>query len=248
MDYHQFRDALKNLLPCWLFFFCGYIYFQSRFFFYEGLFLGRVIDSFRLNQATRSRHNVNVQIGTGFSPKNAWLNTDYCPRNFSTYHLNALRSFPFQTSSIDHYYTEHQLEHFSLEQGVFMLKEILRTLKPDGKIRISVPGLEKEIAMYQTEISKQESAFYDNIKLRSGRMFDGDKSLNLFTRGIAFNEGFYCHGHCFIYDYETLSEILKKIGFINVCESEFNESDIPVFRGIDSRDNSLIVEAQKPSF
>jgi SAM-dependent methyltransferase len=53
-----------------------------------------------------------------------------------------LKGFPFPDNSFDAAYSSHVLEHFTLEQGEYLLKEALRVLRPGGLLRIVVPDLE----------------------------------------------------------------------------------------------------------
>jgi predicted SAM-dependent methyltransferase len=234
--FRAIRSNLQSFLPGWLFSFIGKSYFLGRQVYYEFLGLGRLVDSYRLKKNILNTQQ--VQIGTGFSPKENWLNTDYCPRSLGIYHLNALKRFPFSDNTVAYFYTEHQIEHFTFRQVEAMLVEVYRTLQPGGVARISVPCLNAMIDDYLTRSCAPEQLESTSlILLGSGRTYT--------SPAIAFNCGFYAFGHQFIYDAETLVMLLERIGFkiIQICDK--NASAFVPLQNIDSRDKSLIVDAQK---
>ena len=69
----------------------------------------------------------------------------YWGSNFTTY--KAPEKLPFATESISEINVSHMFEHLTREEGTLFLKECLRVLKSDGKIRISVP--DAELLAYQ---------------------------------------------------------------------------------------------------
>jgi hypothetical protein len=78
-----------------------------------------------------------------------------------------------------------------------------------------------------------------------------DDEYHFHSNAQIFTGMLYNHGHQMAYDFETISIILSKIGFVNInlgiwCESAFFE-ELTLLEGHDSqrRIESLIVECQK---
>jgi predicted SAM-dependent methyltransferase len=49
----------------------------------------------------------------------------------------------------DYVFSEHMIEHVSYAEGLLMLRECLRVLKPGGRIRIATPSLEVLLDLYK---------------------------------------------------------------------------------------------------
>lgn len=76
---------------------------------------------------------------------------------------------------------------------------------------------------------------------------DGYKNIS--TPMISVNRIFRHHGHLFIYDFETLGLLLKRIGFVEIKQERFKTGRDPQML-IDSESRaceSLYVEATKPA-
>src|SRR5712692_2960803 len=57
-------------------------------------------------------------------------------------------ALPFDDESVDYLYSSHLLEHLFREDALRLLKEIQRTLKPGGWVRICVPDLAHALALF----------------------------------------------------------------------------------------------------
>lgn len=86
---------------------------------------------------------LNFGCGSRWSPD--WVNIDFDVTGPNVKQCNLLKGFPFPDNSFDAAYSSHVLEHFTLEQGEYLLKEALRVLKPGGLLRIVVPDLESTL-------------------------------------------------------------------------------------------------------
>ena len=82
-----------------------------------------------------------LHLGCGQNAIPGWLNTDYYPRRQDILHLDATKPFPLPAESFDYVFSEHMIEHITYHDGLTMLKESRRVLKPGGRIRISTPDL-----------------------------------------------------------------------------------------------------------
>ncbi|MCX7858344.1 MAG: methyltransferase domain-containing protein [Deltaproteobacteria bacterium] len=141
---------------------------------------------------------------------------------------------PFENGSCKLIYCEHLLEHFSVEEGLFFLKECHRVLTDDGVVRIAMPSLDVLIRKScegnwreQEWLSWPEYSFIQ-------------------TRAEMLNIAFRWWGHQWLYDLEELERRLREAGFRQVYSVGHGESDIPELRNLETRGDSLLIcEARK---
>lgn len=96
---------------------------------------------------------MKINIGGGNFHQKGWLNLDYPfeaqahKRKFNLidikHNLMSGEPFPVTSDSVSIYYSEHCIEHLTMDAGVFMLKEVYRTLNPGGALRIAFPDSDK---------------------------------------------------------------------------------------------------------
>jgi predicted SAM-dependent methyltransferase len=98
---------------------------------------------------------LNFGCGERFSPD--WVNIDFYSKNKSVERVNLLDGFPFPDNYFDAVYSSHVLEHFDRDNGLFLVKEGHRVLKPGGIIRIVVPDLESSCREYLRVLSIDEN-------------------------------------------------------------------------------------------
>ncbi len=192
-----------------------------------------------------------LQIGAGGGLLEGWLNTDLDPVPGAAY-LDATRPFPAPDCSFDYVFGEHMIEHMTREQGMAMLAECRRVLKPSARLRIATPDLERIVALH--------GATGDDIRGRYVRW-----STDAFLPGadgyrpaLVINQLFRGWGHRFLYDEETLAASLLAAGLANPVRYPYGESDDPALAGVEThgadqpelRDlfafETLILEAERP--
>jgi hypothetical protein len=78
------------------------------------------------------RHKLHLGCGDNVLP--GWLNSDYYPRSDSVLHLDATAPLPLPDASLDYVFSEHMIEHLSSADGMRMLRECHRVLRPGGKV------------------------------------------------------------------------------------------------------------------
>ncbi len=85
---------------------------------------------------------LKLNLACGRNPLPGWLNTDIdTALTKETVFLDVRKRFPFSNSIFSYVYCEHLIEHLEYEQGVKMVNEVFRVVKPGGKIRVSTPDL-----------------------------------------------------------------------------------------------------------
>jgi predicted SAM-dependent methyltransferase len=204
-----------------------------------------------------------LQLGTGPTVMPGWLGSDIAPLSDETMYLDATKPFSFPDATFDYIYSEHMIEHVSWRDGLKMLSECRRVLKPGGVLRVATPDLavmaglltdHREIARrYITWV--QEFAFKDT-PVRS--------------TAFAINCAFSNWGHKFIYDAETLELTMRLAGFngtrrcapgqsgdphlagiethgVNVCAPEMGDFETMVIEATGAEPRSLPAPAYAPS-
>lgn len=156
------------------------------------------------------------------------------------YNLNSLKLMPLKDNTVDYYYASMILEHVEPEILPFVFKEIFRTLKPAGCIRIVVPDILIGIQDYiSKKIPKIKGPYQDRrypptplCKLLSWINSKGKKGRL---------------EHRMAFDWDTLIYFLEQADFtriekrsFNICSSVFQGKDILKYKNW-----SIYLEAQK---
>lgn len=172
-------------------------------------------------------------------------------------HHDVRKRLPWRDGSFEAVYASHLLEHLHLSEGMALLRECHRVLRPGGVIRIVVPDLESAIRDY---VERREHAeTYRNTFLTRTRA-DELNSRMLFHEATPVPGGFAMrtfrlhnafHQHKWMYDAESLSAHLSAAGFREVARRGFLESRISTISEVESRarveDGGLAVEGVKAS-
>ena len=178
-----------------------------------------------------------LHLGCGSKIFAGWTNIDMNPKGDIT--LDLREGLPFRDGSAQLIYSEHTFEHFYREHdGPFLLKECFRCLRPGGWIRITVPDGAAFIDYYLGKLDVESS----EALRRTHARFHG-------TRMDVVNSGFrWKHQHFYMYDEETLRQLLQEIGFVDVKRQGFRESDLDELGSLDAehrRIGTLYMEARK---
>src|SRR5215471_8651649 len=89
-----------------------------------------------------------LQLGAGSVRMPDWLNTDGYPLSFAIVSVDAGRPLPFPDGTFTHVFSEHHIEHMPYLKGRSMLRECHRVLRPQGRIRISTPDLDRLLGLH----------------------------------------------------------------------------------------------------
>lgn len=176
-----------------------------------------------------SHETRKLQIGSGENNFEGWLNTEYIPQPGQAY-LDATTEFPLPDDSFDYVFSEHVIEHFPYEDGLGMLKESYRVLKPGGRIRVVTPNLDKLIGLF-TENPNEDMQRYIAEK------FDWHDHWpqGADPTAIVLNMELHDFGHEFVYNPVLLTESLEKAGFKNVKVYLAGESEDPELTHLEGR-------------
>lgn len=212
---------------------------------------GSVVRPRTVKAYLRSHKVHNLQIGAGANILDGWLNTNEAKFSSRVIFLDAAKAFPFEDSTFDYIFSEHQIEHLTFQEGQFMLRECMRVLKPGGKIRIATPDLEMLLGLYASQ--------QNEIQQRYIKWIGDAYSPQGGACGAVFviNNAFYNWEHRFLYDPATLRDILGKAGFVDITRYPPGESDDEVLRGIEhhgkaigdeemNRFETMVLEGRRP--
>jgi SAM-dependent methyltransferase len=118
-------------------------------------------------------------------------------------HVTSIDNLCFlEKDSVDVIYNCHVLEHFKRKDVERVLAEWHRVLKPSGILRISVPDFAKLCDVYK---------YYGKLEMVVGALFGrGDYLYNI---------------HYNVFDFDSLSFVLKKTGFQNIRRYDWRATD-----------------------
>jgi predicted SAM-dependent methyltransferase len=186
------------------------------------------IDQKILQAHRREQSAVRLHLGCGQNHLKGWLNSDMFALDRSILYLNATKEFGLADNSVDFAYCEHMIEHLRYEDARKMVMETYRVLKSGGVFRIVTPELSFLIELYRRpdDSIHQDYITYSSVK---NCPYAPEKRaifvVNNFVRDW---------GHLFIYDAETLTELLETAGFRNPKRQEINQSDYQDLRELEN--------------
>lgn len=174
-----------------------------------------------------------VHLGCGPVHLDGWVNVDINRAVKPDVRSDLRTGFPAPTSSVGFIFSEHVLEHLTLEDGCRLFADASRALTSSGVMRIAMPDLgyivDRYLGDWRDQVWLQEPAY---------RMIDSPaRMLNFALRSWE---------HLYVYDLAELTLRLNEAGFTTVQPQEPGQSSHPELRGLERRpDSLLIVEATK---
>ena len=162
-----------------------------------------------------------------------WVNIDAFRDKNVHFLMDFSRRLPFADATFTGVFCEHVLEHFTLEDGDRIAREILRILKPSGRFRIVVPDAGLVVQRYVDSPSEL-------VAWRSEGNETPMEVVNSFFRQR--------YEHQFLYDWPTMEKVLLAAGFKEVYRSKCGENIAGGQIALDDAKyewESLYVEAMK---
>lgn len=154
-----------------------------------------------------------LNVGCGQNIKKNFINLDYHWAPGVDVCWNIEKDYPLRDNSLEGIYTEHCLEHITLEAGIKNIKEFYRMLRPGGVLRIVVPDGELYFKLYNSQLTDK------GVQLPWQ-----DCYISAMDR---INALFRKYGHQFIYDFETFQKILRENNFKEIKKVECNSGREP---------------------
>lgn len=109
----------------------------------------KAIHSLRVNLKRKidyiNKKNIKLDLGCGGIKKKGFFGIDAILGPNVDLEFNLENGIPFSNNSIAEIYSSHFLEHLSNKKALFLISEIKRVLKKNGKLTLVVPDLEKTI-------------------------------------------------------------------------------------------------------
>ena len=181
-----------------------------------------------------------LNIGCGPHPHLDFINLDYWWNPKVEICWDVTKGIPLHDQSLRGIFTEHCFEHLPLNAMPKVLSECYRVLRPQGRIRISMPDGEVYLTRYSAIIQGKASL---KLPLAETHSFQGHYSPIL-----SVNRIFRDDGHLFIYDFAFLSQLLIAAGFERIQRTSFRSGEDPHLL-IDREERvstSFYVEAARP--
>lgn len=146
--------------------------------------------------------SLKLHLGCGTKHIPGFVNIDirYLPKVDEVNNIKFLRNY--KNNTVDIIYACHVLEHFSRWDYENVLRRWYDILKPDGVLRIAVPNFKAICSYYQQT---------NNLQTIMGLLYGGQD----------YDENF----HFVTFDFDTLSKSLKKIGFKDVKEYDWKQTE-----------------------
>lgn len=116
-----------------------------------------------------------------------------------------ITKLPFDDNSIDLIYASHVIAYFDREEIISLLNEWKRVLKNDGILRLATPDFSEMIRLYHNKVITLK----DIIGPLYGKMKMGNSIIY----------------HKTTYDFESLKEILKELGFKNINRYNWKQTE-----------------------
>jgi predicted SAM-dependent methyltransferase len=180
---------------------------------------------------TRRLHLACGIVGLGHGAKilPGWTNIDIEGDGTNTFAWDLTVPLPLPNASVDCVYSEHFIEHLSLEAGRQLLADCHRVLAPGGVVRVSTPDLAALARKYlEGDVHEWD-----------------DMGWSPTTPCDLLNEGMRNWGHLYVYDEAKLSAELKAAGFASAYRCRWGESAQAPLRRLETRPDhgDLILEA-----
>ena len=156
---------------------------------------------------------------------------------------DATTAFPLADGCLEWVYSEHFIEHLTLQETVGWLTEMRRLLRPGGHARISTPDLHR----YARGYADSRDGFFPEHARRLREIGAPDVSER---GGWMLNQIFYQWGHKWIYDLEEIRHVAGRAGFDpqSAVERSFRQGADLEVAALDREwrsDESLYVEITK---
>jgi predicted SAM-dependent methyltransferase len=196
-------------------------------------FIGSIIQNRKYFLQQNKIEKKYLDVGCAGNIHDHFVNLDYTWTPQIDVCWDITKQLPFKDSSFEGIFTEHCLEHITLTECKYALKEFFRIIKNNAIVRIVVPDGELYFDIY--------------TRKKNGEDIYMPYEEGYITPMARVNGIFRNHGHKFIYDFATLKIILEEAGFKNITKTCFNEGSNKDLL-LDSKEReleSLYVEAQK---
>lgn len=168
-------------------------------------------------------------LGSGRHPLAGWANLDLEGRENLIWDLR----WPLPRGTRARFvFSEHFIEHVTIEDARKLLQNVRAVMAGGGVIRISTPDLAEIVRCYdRNEVRQAPEADFTPV-----------------NRCQLVNQAMRLWGHLYIYDEEEMRRLLSECGFRDIRRVRHHESEHRELRNLETRpdQDDLIVEATAP--
>lgn len=149
-----------------------------------------------------------IKINLGSGKRN--FGKDWIHIDIADYpHIKYKNIFDFPLKNVDLIYASHLIEYFNREDAIKLLKYLKKKLKYNGILRLAVPNFEIIAELYHL------------------RKYELDSFLGPMYGMMKVNSDFIYHKT--IYDFTSLSSLLKSLGYREIRKWDHNKVDHGIF-------------------
>jgi ubiquinone/menaquinone biosynthesis C-methylase UbiE len=164
---------------------------------------------------------LKLNIGSGDDYRDGYVNIDYSP---ITNNKNKIRcdlfhniksGLPFEDSSVDEVVFRETLEHFNRNDGLFVLKEIFRVMRPGSKLDVTVPNAKRQMITFiqvMDKVKTIEDFLYAHEKFTPIKFHDDVAGGTVRTWHEGEDIGDFM-SHKTFYSQQMLRVVLESVGF-----------------------------------
>ena len=205
-----------------------------------------------INRYLETHQQRGLHLGCGANVIPEWLNTELTVAHPGAVFLDATKPFPLPDCSLDYVFSEHMIEHVPHPQGMHLLRESFRVLKPGAHIRIATPDLRVILGLHSPEPNPEGAEYVQWFTGRHLHEFGGKGAA------AVINCFFYSWGHRFIYDRANLEASFREAGFEALEWCAVGESSHQGLRNLEHHGDAsgsarwnifetMILEGRKPA-
>ena len=185
-----------------------------------------------------------LDLGCGPNIHDHVINLDYLWRPGVDICWDISRGIPLPDRTMKGVFSEHCLEHFDLQDGLLLLREMFRVLRPGGIVRLIVP----DAGMYLNTYSKRKFGNEPVFPFESKESCEGSFVPLLSVNRVFYQDRDSSAGHRTMYDEALLELVLRKSGFEGAKRRGYRQGEIPeLLLDTPSREcESLYIDARRP--
>lgn len=150
------------------------------------------------------------------------------------------KGLDYGDGTVEAVYASHLIEHMSRWQGLALLRECRRVLRPGGTIRLATPDLALAVREYEQGDTRYGPTPADSFmqQLETHRDIEGSTAQRLIRK-------FVFAPHQWLYDETSLALLFEEAGFTTIERRSYREGATPDLELLEHRSGSLFVEATR---
>ncbi|MFL5955176.1 MAG: class I SAM-dependent methyltransferase [Gaiellaceae bacterium] len=158
-------------------------------------------------------------------------------------HADVTKGLRYPDNSASYVYTSHMIEHVSRWRALDLLRDCFRVLRPGGVIRILTPDIAQWIREYEHGDTANDSTRADAFMTKLGIYSEqpGTRVQRFVRRNMSGAI------HQWLYDFESLSKLVKDAGFVDLKRWSYREGSVPDLDKLEHHREGLHVEAAHPA-